>query len=157
MSDLRHRAKIFWNGAYFLNALTVASEKGTRKGALIIAEKAKQIVEDSTMRGDSESTGYLVKHIGVMKRKFNRKLELGWMAGVWDTRTSIWEHSTGAYALFLEYGHAFPGMGRGGATKRRRKDVVKSVREYPFLRPAFKNRRRAVHKIVLDEMRKAIR
>lgn len=134
-------------------SMRMVALKATKKGAGVVAEKAIQNLQKHTMTAGSKSTGELESSIGIMRQRFDLKNEVGWLAAVLDEPYSDWEKTLGARAVFLEYGHALPDGGRKPG--RSRKSIIKSVRPYPFFRPALRSSYRVIHKIMEKEILKS--
>jgi len=104
-----------------------------------LADAADEVLEDAAKKGVEYAkskcpvkTGDMKNAIGHEKSKYPGG---GYIFGVFSSGSGgRWEDSLGARAVFVEYGHAAPGGGRGSV---RRRDVQKHVAAKPFLRPAI--------------------
>jgi HK97 gp10 family phage protein len=122
-----------WNDKELISQVETIAETVCEKGAELIAADMRRKV--------SVKTGKLKKTIKTKKSEYKNG---GYLAGVFYEDSAVWEETLGARAIFVEYGHAAPDLGRGNV---KRKDIVKSVPAYPFIRPAFKKNKRKIQKL----------
>lgn len=117
-----------WNDKEVLAAAQMKVKAGLRA----CAEHVEKIAE----RRVHVKSGDLKAAIQVKESQFENG---GYLVGVFDQSGKQFKDSLGGRAVFVEYGHAAPNMGRG---KVKRKSIVKSVPEYPFIRPAVRSMKR---------------
>jgi len=137
-----------WNDGKVLNHISTAIEEASKEGAELIAKEARRIVR--------KKSGVLHDAIEARPSEFK---DGGYVVGIFE-QTPVparWEDSLGARGVFLEYGHAAPGKGIGTTMKflglkRTRKSVTKTVKPYPFLRPAMKKYKRKIQQIYKDKI-----
>lgn len=138
--------RIIWKDKEFLQAARAAVETASEKGADLVLRSAQRKVP--------VDTGRLKRSLGKRKSKFR---DGGWIVGVFDsTPGGRWRDTMGARAVFVEYGHAGPGMGKGrrGSSGLGRiwKAGSKVAEGKPFLKPALKRNKARINQIFQDEM-----
>jgi len=116
-----------WNGKAVLEEVQRVCSTANEEGANAVLEKAKAIRATDIQNISGELDRALRKRRSI----FNNT---DFIVGVFAEVTPEWEDSLGARAIFVEFGHAAPGMGRGNV---KRSEVVKAVKPHPFLRPAL--------------------
>lgn len=115
------QSHVDWHQEKFLNAAAAAVNAGSEASADIVLRRALAKVP--------VKTGKLRDALDKRKSKYEGG---GWLVGVFeDNPVSKWEDSIGARAVFVEYGHAGPGQGKGseGSDGRRRKKAGNRVTE----------------------------
>lgn len=122
--------RLEWHDKEVIRQVDIAADIATRKGAQVVLRKAKQKVR--------RLSGELAGSIKMQKSTFS-----GWIIGIFAADKSPWPTSLGARAIFLEFGHAFPGWGRDYVG---RKNVRKQVRPYPFIRPALRSSKHEINR-----------
>lgn len=120
--------RLNWKSNQALKRITRKADKAALKGARHVLMGAKRRVR--------RQSGELASAIRLKESRYN-----GYIVGVFAANTTPWEKSLGARAVFIEFGHAAPNRGRGNI---RRKNIVKTVSPYPFIRPALRAARSQV-------------
>ena len=128
---------IDWNDKQVLNAAQVGIHTALKSAANYGASFAKRKVR--------VRTGELRDSIKVKPSNYRNG---GYVIGVFDANKVDFEKSKGAKAVYVEYGHAAPNQGRGSGVKRR--DITKSVKPSPFLRPAMRAIKRNTNRFFED-------
>jgi hypothetical protein len=130
--------KVVWNDKKVLRAVDREVDRVERRGAALVAATAKVLVPKDERQ--------LVGEIVIKKSRYR---DGGYMVYAQPPGTASDEF----YAAYVEYGHAFPYVGRAGLAKARGVTqysireagiVAKTVAPRPFMRPAVKKWRRIV-------------
>lgn len=128
-------AELKWHDNKLFRLFHVSGEAATKRAAKRVLRDAKANLAGQV----TQRTGDLMDSLHVFKSKND---ELSYLVGVfvpdeWSGDYQQWMHTTGARAVFIEYGHALPYQGRGYV--RKRENIEKGVEDRPFLRPALDN------------------
>lgn len=128
------KTTVTWDGEKVMKQFKAELGQVTRESADLIARTARQ----GLMSNGSIDSGETIGAIKIKRSKFK---DGGYIVGVFGKESGKWVDSLGGRAVFIEYGHAAPGKGRGGKVlggllTRKKSEVSKSVESKPFFRPA---------------------
>jgi len=138
-------ARIKWHQKQVIKASAAAVDAACDEGADLVLADAKRLVP--------VKTGKLRAAIQKRKSKFK---DGGYIVGVFDDAAAggRWQDTLGARAVFVEFGHAGPGRGKGTVdptgVKGKWESGAKVVPPKPFLRPALKKNRTRIRKLIQD-------
>lgn len=140
--------RIDWHDKKVLNAVAASVREASKEGA-------KLVLRDAKRRVPVGKTGELKKSLGIKKSQYK---DGGYIIGAFD-KVAVggffrWQDSIGARAVFVEYGHAAPGMGKGrqnpAGPGRIWKAGSKVTRPRPFLKPSLHRNEPKIGKIFQD-------
>lgn len=135
-----------WNEAGFIAKVEAAVEDAQEDLAGEVERTARSYL--SRAKGHGDDAPHLAEALEVRKSKFPHG---GYIVGVFDSSPPAkWADSVGARAIFYEFGHAAPYMGRGNV---KRSQISKVTTPKPFLRAALKNRIRAFKRRIDEALR----
>ena len=117
--------RVEWNQDKVMDRVIKVVDDATAEGARVIRNELE--ISIPVLSGD------LLKSLKVLPSKYGKVN--GYIIGFFSSeKVDKWEKSLSARAVFVEFGHAAPNMGRDSVA---RKDIVKAVPRHPFVRPSI--------------------